>query len=237
MVNYLRILCFGLMACFTLSCEEIDFNNGPIVSEERQVEKFTKINMDDAIDVVLIKGNKQKIEVSDRRDLLNDLSVKVENSIMYITSRKGDWLNNSDAKVTITIPDTLTEVFLDGAGDLVFKSEFTQCTSMSSHGSGCITSNAFTAYTDLAVMNTGSGDVSLNGTAHNLVLSNSGSADLELISLTSKNVLVNSKGSGDIVLDVEDNLDVTLSGSGDVSYKGNPKVTSNVSGSGKLKRK
>ncbi len=44
-------------------------------------------------------------------------------------------------------------------------------------------------------------------------------------------------GSGNVEINVKDELDATISGSGSVSYKGSPsKVNSNASGSGKVRK-
>lgn len=225
------------MAYFFTSCNEIDLDNGPIETEQRTVDGFSKINMDDGIDVVLLKGSTQMVEVSDHKDLIKDISVKVADNVLYITSTGHDWINNSQSLVTITVDDVINDILLDGSGDLLFKSDFNNLKSLEINGSGCVASQAQANYAELDLSITGSGDVSLKGKAEKVNVKINGSGDVDFYPLTCADATIKLTGSGDVKIDVTDTLDVNISGSGDVFYTGDPKLTSKITGSGELKKK
>jgi hypothetical protein len=89
--------------------------------------------------------------------------------------------------------------------------------------------------TGLAI--SGSGTITVNGTAVDQDLEISGSGRYQAEQLTSKTVKAQISGSGTANVLATDMLDVKISGSGSLTYTGNPQVTQEISGSGKLIKK
>jgi hypothetical protein len=82
---------------------------------------------------------------------------------------------------------------------------------------------------------TGSGDVTLKGSAERLRAEVTGSGDVHAADLSTKSARVKVTGSGDVTVRVTAELDATVTGSGDVHYYGHPpEVRKHVTGSGDI---
>lgn len=83
----------------------------------------------------------------------------------------------------------------------------------------------------------GSGRISARGQVETINATVSGSGKVLASELAARRADVRITGSGDIELNISDELEAAISGSGSVSYKGNPsKVNSHSSGSGRVRK-
>lgn len=83
----------------------------------------------------------------------------------------------------------------------------------------------------------GSGKINAQGTANTVKASVSGSGKLLAADLEALKCTARIAGSGDVEINVKNDLDAQISGSGNVSYKGNPAhLNSKASGSGKIRK-
>ena len=83
----------------------------------------------------------------------------------------------------------------------------------------------------------GSGTITVGGTAPEQRLTISGSGSYEAGELAGKTLRADISGSGKAVVSVSDTLDVTISGSGSLTYTGDPTVQKDISGSGSVTQK
>jgi hypothetical protein len=90
---------------------------------------------------------------------------------------------------------------------------------------------------DIQVDISGSGYVEISGEADTLDASISGSGTLDAETLTVMTAAVTLPGSGHVVVDVVEHLEVVVSGSGTVEYLGSPVVDSDITGSGSVDRR
>lgn len=79
-----------------------------------------------------------------------------------------------------------------------------------------------------------SGDLIFDGTVSHQEIQISGSGDYNARTLQSETTAVRINGSGDVTLNVKNQLDIQVSGSGDVRYEGNPQLNSRIRGSGNI---
>jgi hypothetical protein len=103
-------------------------------------------------------------------------------------------------------------------------------------GSGTITANDLTVDA-LSTQISGSGVVSVTGTAGSQNVSVSGSGRHEASELATERAVADVSGSGEVLLTVSTELKVSISGSGTVTYSGDPQVNQSISGSGRLVKK
>jgi hypothetical protein len=83
----------------------------------------------------------------------------------------------------------------------------------------------------------GSGKVEASGTANEIKATISGSGKILAADLEVDKCEVRISGSGDVEINVKNDLDAQISGSGSVTYKGNPsRVNSHASGSGHVRK-
>lgn len=102
-------------------------------------------------------------------------------------------------------------------------------------GSGNIyTENLTTRFIDSKV--SGSGDVSLKGSAEEGKFAVSGSGDIKAYDFPVKYLESSVSGSGDMQVNATHTLQARASGSGDIRYTGNASVDKRVSGSGSIRK-
>jgi len=211
---------------------------GKIVTVSRKVTNFTSVDLRTGANVEITKGTAFHVSVSDYENLVQYLSVKVENNCLIIQDESNKFsFNNSKAKVSITMPDPLYSLKLAGSGNMNVHSAFNDLQSLKITGSGNIELERALQLNKLDVQLVGSGNVNAKGTVRDLYAKISGSGDIHFSQLRAKNGNCSLSGSGNMDLAVEDKLDASLSGSGEIAYSGNAVVHSHVSGSGRIYKK
>ncbi len=219
------------------ACHNGEIGSGKEKTETRNVSPFTEIELQSSADVEFIQGTTQKVEVRDFENLLPLIEVKVLDGKLIITTKDNISISNSNAKITITTPETITKTSLDGSGNIVFRDAMSSLKVISISGSGDVESKSPTSYKELAVSVSGSGNITLKGKASNETVVLDGSGDIDLEQIEAQNVDCTMTGSGDITVTALQKLNVTCSGSGNVYYFGTPSVQSEVTGSGEVIKK
>lgn len=207
---------------------------GAIVSQKLTVTSFTALKSASSANVEIAKGDSLEVILSDYENLLDYWDVKVIDNALVIQTRPFSSLVNSRAKVTVKLPGELYEAVVQGSGSLVMDSDFGMLRKVSLTGSGSITGNVNARYSSLSVSISGSGNVSLKGTADELKAVTTGSGKMRLSELMVQDVDCLITGSGDVYLTIEQSLKARIVGSGNIIYSGRPVIDFSGSGSGKL---
>lgn len=196
--------------------------------------RFFGLKSASSADVEITKGDSLEVILSDYENLLDYWEVKVIDNVLVIQTKPFSSLVNSRAKVTVILPGELYEAVVLGSGSLVLNSEFDTLRKVSLTGSGSITGNVDAHYSSLSLSISGSGNISLKGTADELKTVTTGSGKMRLSELMVQNVDCLITGSGDVYLNVIQLLKARIVGSGDIVYTGRPAIDFSGSGSGRL---
>ena len=209
---------------------------GNIVIQTSSVKDFQAISLNNAANVNIVKGDSFKVEISDYENLVKYLSVKVTDHVLIIsTDPIYTLLTNSQAKVTITMPDSLTAVTLSGSGEINLNSAFKDFKSAILLGSGNIKANQSLNISALSASILGSGNIVAKGNVNTLTALLSGSGNLMFSGMNATSANCSITGSGNISVAVSNSLKATISGSGNIIYTGSPvNIESTVTGSGKV---
>lgn len=208
---------------------------GPIVTQSRTATDFQSVTLNSAANVTIVKGDSFKVEISDYQNLVQYLSAKVvDHNLIIAVDPIYTVLVNSQAKVNITLPDSLTAVTLNGSGEINVNSAFKNLKTAIILGSGNIKVNANLNVPVFNASVVGSGNVTAKGNAGAVSALITGSGNLLLSGLTANTADCTISGSGNISLAVVSKLKATISGSGNVLYTGTPTVDVSVTGSGKV---
>lgn len=211
---------------------------GSIVSKSCTVKDFQSVTLNSAANVDVVKGDSFKVEVSDYENLLSYHSVTVSNHILMISKVPASTLlNNSKAKVTITMPDSLIHVTLNGSGDINVNSAFKDLMSTEIFGSGNINANQSLNIAKLNANIYGSGNIAATGKVDSLKAIITGSGNIDFSTLRANYANCTISGSGNISVAVVITLKATISGSGNVYYYGTPNINATMSGSGAVLKK
>jgi hypothetical protein len=187
-------------------------DDGPRVTQTRDVDAFTRIDNQGSVDVRLHVGEPQRVRVRAGDKVIDDVQTDVRDGVLRVTFDHHGF-GGDDVVVEASIPK-LDGVTASGSGDI---------------DADGIRADAFEVRSD------GSADIALSGVARRLLVDLDGSGDANVAGLTARAARVSVGGSGDAKVRADERLDVKLDGSGDIRYSGNPRLTKNLDGSGDLK--
>lgn len=207
---------------------------GEVVSKSFEVAPFTGVTNGIAADIHLTQAATQSVEVVAQQNIINNLSLEVEDGILNIEFIKKNVRHYEPININITLP-VLSSLNISGSGNMNLTNTFDSCSSVSLNisGSGNIDAG-FNASAKTYSTISGSGDINLSGfsPAHDITISGSGS--IHAFPFHTYSTSVNISGSGSCELWADSTLSVVISGSGNVYYKGYPAISTTISGSGNV---
>lgn len=211
--------------------------NGNITTVTRTISDYNKIGVGGDFNVTLVKGNENTITIKADENLLEYIETEVDKSSLSIKIKKGYQIRPKK-RVEITIPFNIIEgVSLAGSGIIqtndIIKSNNLK---LSLAGSGKI--DLEVAAKDLDTNIAGSGNIYLIGTTNKFECSISGSGNINGNNLKVKIVDVKIAGSGNLKVNVLEEINAKIAGSGNVIYSGDPEIIKSKSaGSGSVRKK
>ena len=207
--RFLLLIPAAIAALALAGCDLDD--DGPRISQTRDVPSFTRIDNRDSVDVRLHVGEPQRVQVWAGENVIDDVHTDVRDGTLRLTFDH-DGIFGGDVVVDATVP-RLTGIDASGSGDI---------------DADGIDADTFDLRSD------GSATIALQGSVGRLGVDLDGSGDADLADLTAREARVAVSGSGDADVRADRRLDVAVDGSGDVRYHGNPALTKQVDGSGDL---
>jgi predicted small secreted protein len=231
-----RLLFIWLLFVFLLAaCDQGTRGTGKVITEERTVSGFDKVNLTGNGEATIIQGDSESLVIEAEENILPLLESKVVDGALNLGPKDNSVVNPTrPIKYTITMKE-INEIRTSGSGKINAAEIATSVLGIDLSGSGEVNVPSLIADT-ISLNQIGSGGVSIGGQVTDQIIIMSGSGDYDAAELDSRIADVRVSGSGKTILRVEDVLDVEISGSGRVSYYGDPFVTSDISGSGKLEQ-
>lgn len=187
--------------------------SGNVVSETREVSGFNEIVLLGSGDVIVSVTGTESLVIEAEDNLLSLLTTDVRSGRLELGA-------DMSFSATKGITYTITAATFDG---------------VTINGSGDVTASGINANSFEATIN-GSGHVEPAGTAGELTVGINGSGSFDGAGLAASTGAVDVSGSGSVVVNVSDELDVSIGGSGDVEYLGDPTLTQSIGGSGSVSR-
>lgn len=216
------------------SCETCIDGKGPVIIEDREIDVYSKLEIDVAADISITPGDDIFVRIHAEENLLPIIKTNVEGKTLVIKSRP---CVNSDKtiKIELTVPK-LTAIDINGSASVRFTELMnTEDFNISINGSGDFNGNVFANTVDANI--NGSGDILINGTTKNLDVEINGSGEFMGLGLKSFEADVTIRGSGDVDVNALNKLKAEVLGSGDIRYIGNPQISSSIQGSGQVSKK
>lgn len=212
---------------------------GKQTAEERNLDAFTQVFVDDEIDVHLIEGNEFKAKVEAGKQVINLIKTNVSNGVLTITDKnKCDFTRDYKRKVIvyITLPK-LRKIENNGLGDVYMDSQFTCDTLnyyLSNSGNLHLNLNANIVYGGMH----GNGDVYMKGTVNESSIFAGGQGYFYGFEALAQKVILTLNTSGRMEVNVNDLLKIDMyeRSTGDIYYKGYPSTIwkATFAGKGKL---
>lgn len=246
------ILLISSFLFIATSCDKSVFpvrGNGDVTSETREMYDFDRVENEGQFDVYIIQDDESKVYIEAESNLIGRIRTRMNGSTLEIDS-KDNLKPSRPMKLYIHTPD-VHGVSLSGSGIIDLGTIITDDLSVSLSGSGQIRGDVRADNVGLSI--SGSGRANIDLQCYYLETHISGSGEMYFTgsgdvaryyisgsgSISAYNFLVNEcysdiSGSGNMYVNVAEQLDVKISGSGSIYYIGYPSINTNISGSGNL---
>ena len=211
--------------------------NGAVTTITRNVSNYDEIGVAGSFEVTLVKGKEGEITIKSDENLLEYIVTEVKKGNLSIKTKKGYQLR-SKQKIEITVPfNEIEGVSLAGSGNIYSNDEIkSNELKLSLAGSGNM--DLKVSAKDLDTNIAGSGNMTLNGNTDDFECSIAGSGNLNGYNLKTSIANVKIAGSGNVKIDISNEVHAKIAGSGNVLYTGNPEIVKSKSvGSGSVKKK
>jgi hypothetical protein len=220
-----------LFSVIITSCNKGNYN---LISQNRDLSGFEQVNSSGDFDVIICHDSLFSVTVEAEENLLRFIKTETESGILYVGIKDHKNLKpHYPIKVTVHMP-SLTGIRLSGSGNISCDTFNEQQMDADLSGSGNISFSVHATKIDADI--SGSGEIKIAGSAREAKLSISGSGEFEALSLSCNTCYADITGSGNMYVNVSDQLQVHISGSGNVYYSGNPAINTSITGSGRVIR-
>ena len=211
--------------------------DGNLKKETRTVSEFSSISSRGPLDIKIVPGHSNNIEVEADENLLPYIETNVENGKLIIQTKKNNNIKSASKMVVYVSMDKIKSLQISGSGNIESDGTLTgdESTEITLSGSGNIHLNSG-SFKEVNFAISGSGNIVVKGgNADNVSVAVSGSGNIFVSDISAQNVDVKISGSGNARVNADKSLTAKISGSGNVFYKGSAKnIDSKVAGSGKL---
>lgn len=205
--------------------------------ETRSLASFSEISVSEAIEVELIRGNKEEAVVEVDGTDLEDIVTEVRGDRLEIEMRDREryTYRNVDVKVYLTYRE-IEEIDVSSAADVYSKDILsTDELDIEVSSAGDVDLEIDVEVLDVKVSS--AGDVELSGKAKRQFVKVSSSGDYDAYDLVSEDADVDASSSGDAMIYVSGTLEADASSAGKVYYKGDPeRVYADSSSGGKVRK-
>jgi hypothetical protein len=209
--------------------------NGTIKKEIRKTDSFIGIDVSNAFNVILIKGDTQKVEVETDGNILENIKTEVEDGILEVKV-KGLISHLSVLNVRITSP-TLQSIDLSGAC-VLRSSDRWENHDLEIELSGASELTMFIRAQRLDVDLSGASSIILEGSASKMEMDLSGASTFEAPHLEVNQAEVECSGASSAKVFVTEKLQGKNTGASHITYIGNPtQVNIESSGAASVDRK
>lgn len=205
---------------------------GPATTAQRPISGVNAVQLETSGDLTITVGDMEQLTIEAGATVIDGLTSDVLDGTLVLGAHSGAGIGGS-IRYTLTVPE-LDRIDLSGSGTVTGAAVLAGAGTLAVSGSGSATLSGL-RLTDLTADLSGSGGLTVTGSATSAAVTISGSGDFDGSGLATERATVEVSGSGRARVAVSGTLAATVSGSGDVIYTGNPdSVQRDVTGSGQI---
>jgi hypothetical protein len=220
--------------CLFTACR-FKSGSGEIITQHRNLENFTGIDVGGDFDVEINTGSSTKVTVEADNNIIDDIETSTNAGQLKISVKEGIQYNNVHMKIFITAPeinkiqsaasaDVIVKDWLKSNGKIIFKA---------SSGSS-IKASVDAPNTDSDASS--GADIILSGRTQNLLVEASSGASVKAYELLSENTNAQTSSGAKAEVHASVKLQAKASSGGNISYRGNPSVVRNESSGGAVEK-
>lgn len=199
------------------------------VQKNVSIGSFSKIQVSDAVNVVLKKGTSTKCLVEADATTIEQINVQTNNDKLIIKRKEGTKIKESKITVYVTYVN-IDEIIASGASNITSDVITSDKLLISFSGASKGKLEVGTEWTSLVC--SGASNVDIKGKTQKLNLKCSGASSVNTLSLMAENVISDISGASSAKLNASKQLIIDASGASSVKYKtnGTLQVQKNISG-------
>lgn len=232
---FLLILTILIMNSTLVLAQKVK-GDGNVVEENRSVSSFTEIQLDGVIDVYLSQGSSEQLKIVADKNLQQYIETSVKDGILYIKNTDDVEIRKKtkmDVYITVT---NLTKLNMNGVGDVEALDNL-QLKDIAIENSGVGNLKLKLSCNNLEMDMNGVGNVTFIGSVMNARIDNNGVGNLKAFDLSTDILRIQNNGVGNSEVNSDKEIYINLNGMGNVSYKGNAVVKElNKNGFGNIKK-
>lgn len=235
--NYMKFKLFSLTPFLFLTLNLFAFQNP--TSKNFKVNAFHSVEIGNAFEIYIQKGNIFSLSVSGRAEDLQEIELKQNGNNLHVyRDSKWSWGWNKESKkviLKITMPKIIHGDFSGAAK--VFINGFTDEEQVRLSFSGASKVDIGEINADKLILDfSGASKATLAGHVGKLEIETSGASHVNVEELYARDVDVNSIGASHIQVNAQKTLQVDASGASKITYKGRPNISKDVSGASFVQR-
>ena len=214
---------------------DLEQGSGNVVTENRDVSNFDRLDLSGIGDVTLIQGDQEALKIEAEDNVIKHITTEVHDETLFISFDRKAIIPTKPVKFFVNMR-TIHSLDTKGVTNLTSGSIHTDRLEISISGTGNNELDDLICDT-LSINVSGAGNFQAAGKVNDQQVTLSGAGNYEGEDLQSKNADVTISGLGRVALWATDNLNVTISGTGGVDYYGTPHISQQISGVGKINHK
>jgi hypothetical protein len=206
----------------TIFITALFISNSYAETDLRKVEDFSAIKINNALEVVLTKGDKNEVKIiAADQGVFEKVVTKVSDGKLIIQT-KGKINSKESIKVHVTYKQLLG-IEQSGATELSATNPI-KTDKFYLKGSGAIEVKLDFDVEQLTLDFSGASEITLKGNANDLVLSLSGASELSAAELKTKNANIDISGASEVKVYVTESIEGGASGASSIKVKGGVSV-------------
>ena len=201
----------------------------------RKAGYFNSVKVSSGIDVFLVQGNKESIQVEADDNLMEYIMTEIDGNTLKVWS-EANIRQAKSKRVYVSMKD-VSSLSATSAGDIVGDSKITtEDLYLSASSAGDI--DLEIEVRTLTCKLSSAGDMSLSGNTDELEADLSSAGDLNAYDLKARVAVVSTSSSGSAKIFVTEKLKARASSAGDIHFKGDPQeVDGHSSSAGSIRKK
>jgi hypothetical protein len=222
-----KFIVVTLMAIFFGSCNQLtDINaitgSGHVTTEKRTVTgDFKNVEISNALDLVIEQSDKTEIVVEADDNLQKEITTKVENGVLVISCKFGNFINVSSKKITVKMP--LIEGIEASSASTVNSNSTLKGSNLSIASSSAATIKLTAEYETVQLTTSSASNQHIKGKALHLEVSASSGSVINTSDLLANDVVANASSGASAAVHPIVNLKAQATSGGNIKYSGVPK--------------